>query len=130
MRKLFLMTAMLLLMTSSIYPAFLLVPMDDSQKDHLKAYGITYWTLQNQVEAWWLLNFRGGSFLMPYLKDIENECVIRGVSYEIIADAQKNAIFDEISQPDVNMDAVKLEKAPKLQCMRLPVSYLGMMLLL
>jgi len=88
--------------------------MDESQKNHLKAYGITYWILQNQIEAWWLLNYRGGSFLMPFAKEIESECNIRGVSYEIIADAQKNAIFNEISQPDVNMDAVKLEKAPKI----------------
>jgi len=114
MRKGIFLILISIVLTGSVYPAFLLLPMDDSQKDHLKAYGITYWTLQNQVEAWWLLNYRGGSFLMPYAKDIENECVIRGVSYEIIADAQKNAIFDEISQPDVNMDAVKLEKAPKI----------------
>jgi hypothetical protein len=88
--------------------------MDNSQKDHLKAYGITYWTLQNEIEAWWLLNYRGGSFIMPFYSDIEKECILRGVSYEIIADAQKNNIFNEISSPSANMDAVKLEKAPKI----------------
>jgi len=88
--------------------------MDDSQRDHLKAYGVTYWALQNQVESWWLLNYRGGSFLTVFLADIEKECVLRGVSYEIIADAQKNNIFNEISAPSVNMDAVKLEVAPKI----------------
>lgn len=96
--------------------------MDDTQNNHLKAYGVTYWTLQNQIEAWWLLNYRGGSFLMPYFKEIEKECVIRGVSYEIIADAQKNSLFNEISAPSVNMDAVKLEKAPKIAVYTPPFS--------
>ena len=76
MRKGIFLILISIVLTGSVYPAFLLLPMDDSQKDHLKAYGITYWTLQNQVEAWWLLNYRGGSFLMPYAKDIENECEI------------------------------------------------------
>ncbi len=88
--------------------------MDDSQKNHLKAYGIAYWSLQNAVEVQWLLNYRGGSFMIDNLKDIENECIIRGVSYEVIADAQASGILNEISQADVNMDAVKLEKAPKI----------------
>ncbi|NLA23615.1 MAG: asparagine synthetase B [Bacteroidales bacterium] len=106
--------SLLIILGQSLFGAFLLIPMDDNQKEHLKAYGITYWTLQNEAEAWWLLNYRGGSFMMPYAKEIETECVIRGVSYQIIADAQKNAIFNEIAQPDINMDAVKLEKAPKI----------------
>lgn len=114
MKRLFLIISLLLSLTVSVKSAFILIPMDDSQKDHLKAYGITYWTLQNQVEAWWLLNYRGGSFLTVFLADIEKECILRGVSYEIIADAQKNNIFNEISAPSVNMDAVKLEKAPKI----------------
>ncbi|MDD2635708.1 MAG: asparagine synthetase B [Bacteroidales bacterium] len=94
--------------------AWILIPMDDTQTNHLKAYGITYWTLENQVEAWWLLNYRGGSFMTFFAKEIERECILRGVSYEIIADGQKNKIFNEISSPSVNMDAVKLEKAPKV----------------
>lgn len=96
--------------------------MDETQKNHLKAYGITYWTLQNQIEAWWLLNYRGGSFLMPHFKEIEKECIIRGVSYEIIADAQKNTLLNQISAPSVNMDAVKLEKAPKIAVYSPPFS--------
>lgn len=105
-----------------LFGAYILIPMDDTQNNHLKAYGVTYWTLQNQIEAWWLLNYRGGSFLMPYFKEIEKECVIRGVSYEIIADAQKNSLFNEISAPSVNMDAVKLEKAPKIAVYTPPFS--------
>ena len=88
--------------------------MDETQKNHLKAYGITYWILQNGIEAQWLLNYRGGSFMAPFNKDIENECIIRGVSYEVIADVQASAILSEISREDMNMDAMKLEKAPKI----------------
>ena len=99
---------------------YILLPMDESQKNHLKAYGITYWSLERQAEAWWLLNYRSGSFLISFDKNLEKECIIRGVSYEIIADAQKNLIFNEISSPSVNMDAVKLEKAPKIAVYTVP----------
>lgn len=92
----------------------ILIPMDNAQKNHLKAYGIAYWTLNRDVEIKWLLNYRGGSFLMEHYKAIEEECVIRGVSYEIIADSRANAILAEIANPEVNMDAIKLEKPPKV----------------
>jgi len=92
----------------------IIIPMDNSQKNHLKAYGVAYWILQNGIEVQWLLNYRGGSFLVQNLKDIENECVIRGVSYEIIADVKASGIINEISAAEINMDAVKLEKAPKI----------------
>lgn len=94
--------------------ASLLIPMDDVQKDHLKSYGIAFWTLKNGEEVDWLLNYRGGSFMMKYNQNIENECKIRGVSYEVIADAKVAAILTEVSDPSVNMDVVKLEKAPKM----------------
>jgi hypothetical protein len=92
----------------------LLIPMDDSQKNHLKAYGITFWVLENNIEVKWLLNYRGGSFLMQSSPQIENECVVRGVSFESITDAQAAAILDGIAQPDVNQDAVAMNKAPKI----------------
>ena len=88
--------------------------MDESQKDHLKAYGITYWVLQNGIEANWLLNYRGGSFSMDYAKDITDECNIRGVSYQIVGDAEMSIIYNTIASPEVNMDKIKLEKAPKV----------------
>ncbi len=88
--------------------------MDETQKDHLKSYGIAYWVLEKDVEVKWLLNYRGGSFLMQYYPEIENECVIRGVSFETIADAQAGAILNEIAEPDVNQDAVAMNKAPKI----------------
>ena len=103
------------LILSIICPAsHVLIPMDNTQKNHLKAYGIAYWVLKKEAEVQWLLNYRGGSFMIPDAKELEAECSIRGVSFEIIADAQANAILQEIANPEVNMDAVKLEKAPKV----------------
>lgn len=93
---------------------YILLPMDLAQKNHLKAYGVTYWVIKNGLEADWLLNYRGGSFAMKYAKDIEAECQIRGVSYEVLSDGQYNAILTEIANPEANMDMVKLEKAPKI----------------
>nr|WP_319571535.1 hypothetical protein [uncultured Draconibacterium sp.] len=92
----------------------LLIPMDDMQKDHLKSYGIAYWVLEQNIEVKWLLNYRGGSFLMQHYPEIENECVIRGVSFEVISDTQASGILNEIAQPDVNQDAVAMNKAPKI----------------
>ncbi|MDB5120583.1 MAG: asparagine synthetase [Sphingobacteriales bacterium] len=94
--------------------ASILIPMDEDQKNHLKAYGITFWTLQSGQEADWLLNYRGGSFLIKYSSPLEKECKVRGVSYEVIADAKVNAILTEITNPSVNMELVKLEKVPKI----------------
>ncbi|TSJ45044.1 asparagine synthetase B [Fluviicola chungangensis] len=92
----------------------ILVPMDDRQTNHLKAYGVSFWVLENGVVMEWLLNYRGGSFLFPHLRTIEEELIIRGVSYEIVADGQVNAIRTEIANPEVNMEIVQLEKAPKI----------------
>jgi len=88
--------------------------MDETQKNHLKAYGIAYWVLERDVEVSWLLNYRGGSFMIQFHKEIENECSIRGVSYEILADVQAASIIQEISNPEINQDEVKLQKAPKI----------------
>ncbi|MDW7691734.1 asparagine synthetase B [Flammeovirgaceae bacterium SG7u.111] len=94
--------------------AFLLVPMDESQSNHLKAYGVTYWVLAQDMEAEWLLNYRGGSFLFEYVKPFENELIIRGVSYEVISDAQAIQIKQLIASPEANMDLMKLEVPPKI----------------
>lgn len=103
-----------LLLSSQLMAAYILIPMDDAQKNHLKAYGIAYWILQAEVEVDWLLNYRGGSFMCKYAEPIEKELRIRGVSYDIIADAQSTAILQEIADPEVNMDVAKLEKVPKI----------------
>lgn len=96
------------------FSASILVPMDDAQKNHLKSYGIAFWVLQQNQDIHWLLNYRGGSFLLPFSQDVKSECQIRGVSYEVLSDAQASLIFNEIASPEVNMDAVKLQKPPKM----------------
>ena len=88
--------------------------MDELQKDHLKSYGIAFWLLEEKIEVNWLLNYRGGSFSVKYLNQIETECKIRGVSYEVIPDAKYTSILTKISNPEVNMDIAKLEKAPNI----------------
>ncbi|PWL37387.1 asparagine synthetase B [Flagellimonas aquimarina] len=93
----------------------ILIPMDsEGQENHLKAYGITYWVLTKQQKVQWLLNYRGGSFLLPDGEIIRKECQIRGISFEVLSDAQADAILDDISSPSQNQDAVILEKAPKI----------------
>jgi len=86
----------------------------ESQDNHLKAYGITFWTLEKQIKVKWLLNYRGGSFLLPDEESIERECQIRGVSFEVISASEAESILLEISSPSKNMEAVILEKAPKI----------------
>lgn len=111
----YLVLFLLLLVGSRSFAAHILIPMDEtSQKNHLKAYGIAYWVLENEIEVKWLLNYRGGSFLIQHAKAIESELVIRGVSYEVIADVQAANIINQIASPEVNMETVKLEKAPKI----------------
>jgi hypothetical protein len=94
--------------------AYVLIPMDNTQENHLKAYGIAYWVLKQEIEVSWLLNYRGGSFLFPYAKSLEEECSIRGVSFQVLADAQSAVILQEIADPQVNMENIKLHKAPRI----------------
>jgi len=103
-----------LLVTQISWGARILVPMDDSQTNHLKAYGVAFWVLENGVEVEWLLNYRGGSFMLPNIPEIQNECVIRGVAHQVIADVQASQILQEIADPEVNMERVKLEVTPKI----------------
>lgn len=112
--KKILFIVLLLLNFAILRASQILIPMDEVQENHLKAYGITYWTLERGVEVKWMLNYRGGSFLMQYAKEIENECLVRGVSCEVIADGRANQILNEISSPSQNMDVVPMQKAPKI----------------
>jgi hypothetical protein len=96
------------------FSASILIPMDDVQKNHLKSYGIAFWVLQQDNDIHWLLNYRGGSFLLPFNQEIKSECQIRGVSFEVLSDAKSRLLFEEIASPEVNMDAVKLQKPPKM----------------
>lgn len=104
----------LLLFTLAVKASSILINMDEDQKNHLKAYGIAYWSIKQNAEVNWLLNYKGGSFLIKYTKVIEDECKVRGVSYTVLADAKVTEILNEISDPGVNMEIVKLEKAPKI----------------
>lgn len=105
----------LFLFANQLFASYILIPMDaDTQKNHLKAYGITYWTLEKNVKVKWLLNYRGGAFLLPDSAEIQRECQIRGVSFEIISDSKTQQILEDIASPSKNMEAVVLEKAPKI----------------
>lgn len=110
-----LLFSLVFLMSFTGYSKFILIPMDfETQDNHLKAYGISYWLLEKEQKIQWLLNYRGGSFLSPYSEDLERECTIRGVSFEIKSDAETKQILETINSPSQNMEAVLLEKAPKI----------------
>jgi len=104
-----------LLFYSTVTASYILIPMDSgSQAEHLKAYGLTYWTLQKQLKVKWLLNYRGGSFLLPDTEEIKKECQVRGVSFELLSNSKTEDILNLIGSPSQNMESVILEKAPRI----------------
>jgi hypothetical protein len=113
MRRILLL-ALLALSSLAARASYVLLPMDDTQTNHLKAYGVAYWVLQQNVEVDWLLNYQGGSFMFRYDRKFESELNVRGVSYRVISDAQQVQITQQVSQPDVNMDVMRLDKPPKI----------------
>lgn len=114
MKKILFSLTLLFAVAWQAQAAYILLPMDLEQRNHLKAYGVTYWVLEHDIEAWWLLNYRGGSFAFPHTTVFEKECLTRGVSFEVIPDGAFDNILGEIGQPEVNMEAMKLEKPPKI----------------
>lgn len=109
--------SLLLLMVSltiAVSANSILIPMDDAQRNHLKAYGVAYFVLEQGAQVDWLLNYRGGSFLIEYSPSVQSECTVRGVSFELITSAKTNSILQEISNPEVNMNVIRLESAPKI----------------
>ncbi len=110
----YLIFSLLFLSVNNIFGLQILIPMNTTQKDHLKSYGVAYWILDKGGEVDWLLNYEGGSFLFNFDVTYENECKIRGVSYDVLTESKANAIHAEISNPEVNMETVKLLKAPKI----------------
>ena len=115
MKRLILPFIIFLSISSQVFASRIFIPMDETQKNHLKAYGIAYWVLKKyELEVDWLLNYRGGSFMFPQSQAFENELVIRGVSYEVISEGQASQILAEVANPEANMDAVKLQKAPRV----------------
>jgi len=114
MRKIFFLLT-LFFISNTIWASFIYIPMsNENQKNHLKAYGIVYYALENGLKAKWLLNYDGGAFLIENNEVVEKECKIRGVSYQVISDAKSQLILEEISSPSKNQEAVTLEKAPKI----------------
>ena len=108
-------TLLFICLACKTYASYVFIPMGvDNQKNHLKAYGITYWVLNKDLKVKWLLNYQGGSFLLPDTEAIQRECQIRGVSFDVISNAKAEAILEDISSPSQNMEAVVLEKAPKI----------------
>jgi hypothetical protein len=105
---------LLLLFAGQSFANAILIPMDDSQTNHLKAYGIAYTSLKNNTEIDWLLNYRGGSFLINYTSNTQKECLIRGVSFDIISDADVQTLKQQISNPDLNMEIMRLHKAARI----------------
>ena len=105
----------LLLYSVSNFASYIIIPMDaESQKNHLKAYGITYWLLEHQQKVKWLLNYRGGAFLISDTEETRKECTIRGVSYEVLSNKKTEEILLAVSSPSINQEAVILEKAPRI----------------
>ena len=96
------------------FASHILIPMDQSQVNHLKAYGIVYWMLGGETSVDWLLNYRGGSFMVKHAQLFENELIIRGVGYEVISDAEAHKIISMIASPSSNQDLMKLEQVPKI----------------
>lgn len=103
-----------LILVNSLLADRILIPMDLSQNDHLKAYGLVYWHLQKFQKVDWLLNYRGGAFITDYNTDLITESRIRGVSFEVISNSQSDEIISSIKADDVNMDIAVLEKAPRI----------------
>jgi hypothetical protein len=119
MKKLLILIGLMAVVAGQLSASVILIPMDENtQRNHLKAYGITYWVLSKGVEAYWLLNYKGGSFAFVHTPEFEKECKTRDVSYQVISESQFAAIENEILNPEVNMDKIKLEKAPKLRFTR------------
>jgi hypothetical protein len=103
-----------LFLTSLYAQSKILIYMDLKQTDHLRAYGITYNALTKGIKADWLLNYRGGSFMLDYNNWVASECRIEGVAFEPISASQAAEIYSTVQSDDNNMDVVRLEKAPKI----------------
>lgn len=114
MQKIYITLILLFIGSLQVQASYMLIPMDESQRQHLKAYGIAYWILDKDVDAFWLLNYRGGSFAFPHSPSFEKECLTRDVSFEVIPDAKFNAIRAEIGNQEINQEVIKLEVAPKI----------------
>jgi hypothetical protein len=103
-----------LLFSWNCFANAILIPMDGKQSNHLKAYGVAYRTLKTNTEVDWLINYRGGSFLIKYSDNVEKECLAQGVSYQTISEASVQLLRNEISNPDANMDIIRLHRPARI----------------
>lgn len=103
---------LLAFVSHAVFGASILIPMDAAQTNHLKAYGLAYFALKKEVSVDWLLNYRGGSFLIEWSPTIESECKVRGLFIETLGDRQVNNILNQVASPAVNMNVVRMDKAP------------------
>ena len=109
-----LVTFLILFSFKTAFGAYILIPMDDTQTNHLKAYGVAFLAIEKEINVNWLLNYRGGSFLIKRNDKIKEECTIRNISFSLIADLQSTSILQSISANDVNQEVIKLEKTPRI----------------
>lgn len=114
MTRMVLTALMLMMSTMAFAQQKLLITMDLQQTDHLKAYGIAYWALTKGLQVDWLLNYRGGSFMMDDLGITASECRVRGVAFSELGAAEAAGIYADVQREDNNMDVVRLEKAPRV----------------
>jgi hypothetical protein len=109
-----LVVALVVCLDHVAYASSILIPMDNAQRNHLKAYGITFYALQHEIPVDWLLNYRGGSFLMDFSQELAAECTVRGVTIEVLNDVQVNKLLNLMESPAVNMNLVRMERAPRI----------------
>lgn len=105
---------LLVFVSHAVFGTSILIPMDGTQTNHLKAYGLAYFTLKKDISVDWLLNYRGGSFLIEWSPVIDSECRIRGLYIEILTDRQVNTILNQIASPAENMNVIRMDKAPRV----------------
>jgi hypothetical protein len=115
-----LLTSFSVLLLACANATQILIPMDESQSDHLRAYGVTYQVLARGGQAQWLLNYRGGSFLFEYSKDDETACADKGIVFQVLPEASVKQIMKEIENPVNNMNAVQMARPPKIAVHRAP----------
>ena len=112
--KRFLLILWISFFAHTAFGSFILIPMDEAQKDHLKAYGLAFWALERDMEVKWLLNYRGGSFLIAHDQVLQSESIVRGITSEPLSTPQATALLNQIASPNANQDAVSMFKAPKI----------------
>ncbi len=112
--KRFLLILWISFFSHTAFGSFILIPMDEAQKDHLKAYGLAFWALERDMEVKWLLNYRGGSFLIAHDQVLQSESIVRGITSEPLSTPQATALLNQIASPNANQDAVSMFKAPKI----------------